>query len=94
MLKETAANQAAWDKLAQDHYNHFRKSLKDDAFKRNPVVVDGLGSIKGKRILHSSAIPEQTAFYWPEWVPMSLEWISLQRVFSMPGLWLRSLCGQ
>lgn len=37
MLKETAANQAAWDKLAQDHYNHFRKSLKSEG--KLPLVL-------------------------------------------------------
>lgn len=50
--KEIAANQAAWDKLAKDHYEHFKESLKDDTFKLNPMVVSGLGSIAGKRILH------------------------------------------
>jgi len=50
--KEIAANQAAWDTLAKDHYEHFKQSLKGDTFKLNPMVVSGLGSIKGKRILH------------------------------------------
>jgi SAM-dependent methyltransferase len=50
--KEIAANQAAWDTLAKDHYERFKDSLKDEHFKLNPMVVSGLGSIKGKRILH------------------------------------------
>ena len=47
-----AANQAAWSTLSKDHYEHFSKFLKDENFTLNPLVIEGLGSVKGKRILH------------------------------------------
>ena len=30
----------------------FRKLLKDENFTLNPLVIEGLGSVEGKRILH------------------------------------------
>ncbi|MBO1264838.1 methyltransferase domain-containing protein [Proteiniclasticum sp. SCR006] len=47
-----AANQAAWSTLSKDHYEHFRELLKDEHFTLNPLVIEGLGSVEGKRILH------------------------------------------
>jgi SAM-dependent methyltransferase len=47
-----AANEAAWSTLSKDHYEHFRKLLKDENFTLNPLVIEGLGSVVGKRILH------------------------------------------
>lgn len=47
-----AANQAAWDTLSKEHYEHFKKLLQEENFTLNPLVAEGLGSVKGKRILH------------------------------------------
>lgn len=46
------ANKAAWAKLAEGHYKHFRERLSEESFKLNPIVEEELGDISGKKILH------------------------------------------
>lgn len=51
-MREIEANKQAWNKLAKEHYAHFKARLTDPSFKLNPIVEEELGDVKGKRILH------------------------------------------
>lgn len=51
-MKEVEANKVAWSKLSEEHYHHFKKSLKANVYRLNPVIVEELGDIKGKTLIH------------------------------------------
>ena len=46
------ANEKAWSSLAKDHYEHYKNMLKKEDFTLNPLVLQGLGDLQGKKVLH------------------------------------------
>lgn len=51
-MKEIEVNKKAWAKLSSEHYNTFRIKLKNDTHKLHKTILDELGNIKGKKVLH------------------------------------------
>lgn len=47
-----SVNASAWDKVAHEHYLHFKEMLARPDFKLNPIVTEELGDVSGKKILH------------------------------------------
>ncbi len=46
------ANQSAWAKLAQAHFNRFKPLIEQNRLTLNPIVEKELGDVRGKKILH------------------------------------------
>ena len=51
-MKEIEANKQAWGKVAEDHYGHYKEGLLSGEYKLNPMIVEELGDINGKTVLH------------------------------------------
>lgn len=51
-MKKVDSNKIAWALLAEDHYKIFKKELSENSKKLNPDILNELGNIKGKSILH------------------------------------------
>jgi 2-polyprenyl-3-methyl-5-hydroxy-6-metoxy-1,4-benzoquinol methylase len=51
-MKEVEANKKAWGLLSRDHYEHFKKSLKEKNSILNSIIEEELGDICGKSIIH------------------------------------------
>jgi SAM-dependent methyltransferase len=51
-MKEVEANKKAWGLLSKDHYEHFKKSLKEKNSILNSIIEEELGDISGKSIIH------------------------------------------
>lgn len=51
-MKEIDANKKAWSLLADDHYTTFYKILANGTYNLHKTIVDELGDIRGKKVLH------------------------------------------
>ncbi len=51
-MYEIEANKKAWSMLAKDHYNNYKKLLEENKYEFNPIVLNELGDITGKKLLH------------------------------------------
>ncbi|MFZ2537604.1 MAG: class I SAM-dependent methyltransferase [Oscillospiraceae bacterium] len=51
-MKEIEINKEAWSLISKDHYESFLKQFRDNTFRFNKIILDELGDIKGKRIIH------------------------------------------
>ncbi len=51
-MKEIETNKQAWSELAREHYEHFKKVLQNGEYKFNPTILEELGDIRGKTVLH------------------------------------------
>lgn len=51
-MKEIDINRIAWGKLSKDHYEHFKRLLKEKESILNPIILDELGDISGKKLMH------------------------------------------
>ncbi|MFP4661425.1 MAG: class I SAM-dependent methyltransferase, partial [Halanaerobiales bacterium] len=51
-MYEIDANKKAWSLLSKDHYEHYKKILEEDRYDFNPIVLDELEDISGKKVLH------------------------------------------
>lgn len=51
-MKEIDANKKAWALLANDHYNTFLKKLANGTYNLHTTILDELGDIRGKKVLH------------------------------------------
>lgn len=51
-MKEIDANRVAWAKIAKDHYDTYKEMLLNNTKTLNPSIVEELGDIKGKTVLH------------------------------------------
>lgn len=47
-----AYNKSAWNLLAKDHYEVFKRRLEKDPVLLSDVIVKELGDIKGKKLIH------------------------------------------
>ncbi len=52
MRKEVKANERSWNLLAKDHYETFKKRLSENNQILNPLIIQELGDIKGKTLMH------------------------------------------
>ena len=51
-MKEVEANKHAWGQISEDHYHAFGKSLSEGRHRMNPHILEELGDIAGKRVIH------------------------------------------
>jgi 2-polyprenyl-3-methyl-5-hydroxy-6-metoxy-1,4-benzoquinol methylase len=51
-MSEIQSNKLAWSKLSKEHYNHFKNALKKGEHKLNPIIMEEIGDVSGKKILH------------------------------------------
>jgi len=51
-MKEIESNKHAWGQIAQDHYNHFKTALPDGSHQLNKHILNELGDLTGKSIIH------------------------------------------
>lgn len=51
-MNEIESNKYAWSKLSEDHYKHYKKALMDGTHHLNPYIVEELGDISGKSVIH------------------------------------------
>ena len=51
-MKEINENKKAWSMLSKDHYEHYKKRLSDNKIHINENIINELGDIKGKSLLH------------------------------------------
>ncbi|MFO7970079.1 MAG: hypothetical protein R6U15_08240, partial [Candidatus Izemoplasmatales bacterium] len=51
-MKEINKNKVAWNLLAKDHYNHFKKQLTERESLINENILKELGNIKDKSLIH------------------------------------------
>ncbi|MFP4478649.1 MAG: class I SAM-dependent methyltransferase [Candidatus Izemoplasmatales bacterium] len=51
-MKEIEKNKIAWSLLAKEHYNHFKKLLTERKSLINENILDELGNIEGKTMIH------------------------------------------
>jgi SAM-dependent methyltransferase len=51
-MKEIDKNKAAWNLLAEDHYHNFKKKLEEENILLNDNIVNELGDIKDKTLVH------------------------------------------
>lgn len=52
IMKEIEANKEAWNLLSESHYHTFLKAFQDGSYHLKKVIVDELGDIRGKKLLH------------------------------------------
>jgi SAM-dependent methyltransferase len=52
MREEVQSNQAAWARVAQDHYQTFRKAFQSGTYALNAIIRREVGDLAGKRVLH------------------------------------------
>jgi SAM-dependent methyltransferase len=52
MKKEIEANRDSWNLLAKDHYAVFKQALMEHETLLNSDIIDELGDIKGKSLIH------------------------------------------
>ena len=52
MMKEIEKNKEAWNTLSEDHYNHFKEILESGNPLLNENIVEELGNVKGKTLIH------------------------------------------
>ncbi len=51
-MNEIESNKQAWSKLSEDHYRHYKKALMDGTHQLNHHIVEELGDISGKSVIH------------------------------------------
>ena len=51
-MKEIESNKHAWSQVSQDHYNHFKTALPDGSHQFNKHILNELGDLTGKSIIH------------------------------------------
>lgn len=51
-MYQIEANKKAWASVAKDHYDHFKKEFESNTYRFNPIILQELGDISGKKILH------------------------------------------
>ena len=51
-MNEIDYNKIAWDSIAKEHYENYQKRLKEEDTLLSPWIIEELGDITGKRILH------------------------------------------
>ncbi|MCK5129568.1 MAG: class I SAM-dependent methyltransferase [Clostridiales bacterium] len=51
-MKEVDINKAAWSKISKKHYEHFKKQILNKNYNFNPIILDEIGDVRGKTILH------------------------------------------
>jgi SAM-dependent methyltransferase len=51
-MKEIEQNKAAWGLLSGDHYRKFLKDFMDGTFRFSRLIINELGDIRGKRLIH------------------------------------------
>ncbi|MBN1887261.1 MAG: class I SAM-dependent methyltransferase [Thermoflexales bacterium] len=51
-MREIEANKQAWGLLSQDHYETFRKCLRENHSTLSPIIQAELGDIAGKTLIH------------------------------------------
>ncbi|MBU0996427.1 MAG: class I SAM-dependent methyltransferase [Firmicutes bacterium] len=51
-MKEIEQNKKAWNLISEDHYHHFKKVLEEKSYELNPIILEELGNIKGKSLIH------------------------------------------
>ena len=51
-MKEIEANKSAWGLLSKDHYEHFKKSLKEGNSRLSGIIEEEIGDVSGKSIIH------------------------------------------
>ncbi len=51
-MKEIEANKKAWALVAEDHYEFFRRRLKEEHSLLNSIVTRELGDVSGKSLIH------------------------------------------
>ncbi|MDD3123107.1 MAG: class I SAM-dependent methyltransferase [Candidatus Izemoplasmatales bacterium] len=51
-MKEVDKNRLAWNLLAKDHYEYYKKRLIHEDTILNPIIINELGDISGKKLIH------------------------------------------
>jgi hypothetical protein len=51
-MNEVQSNKHAWSQVSEDHYHAFKARYAHDTHHLSAVIVDELGDLTGKRILH------------------------------------------
>jgi len=51
-MREIDINRIAWGKLSKEHFEHFRRLLKEKETILNPIIIRELGDICGKSLMH------------------------------------------
>jgi len=51
-MKEIEANKEAWNLLAKDHYENYKKKLASENSLISSIITEELGDINGKKIIH------------------------------------------
>lgn len=51
-MKEIEENKKAWGLIAEDHYKAFLNDYRNGTFRFNKIILDELGDISGKKIIH------------------------------------------
>ena len=51
-MNEVQSNKHAWSQVSEDHYHAFKERYAQDAHHLSSVIVNELGDLSGKRILH------------------------------------------
>jgi SAM-dependent methyltransferase len=51
-MKEINENKKAWSLLSKDHYEHYKKRLSDFKIHINENIINELGNLKDKTLLH------------------------------------------
>ena len=51
-MKEINENKKAWSLLSKDHYEHYKKRLSDNQIHINENIINELGDVKEKSLLH------------------------------------------
>lgn len=52
MREEILSNQTAWARVAQDHYQTFRKAFQSGTYALNAIIRREVGDLTGKRVIH------------------------------------------
>jgi len=51
-MKEIESNKHAWSQVSEEHYKTFRKSLSNETHQLNPFIINELGDLSGKKVIH------------------------------------------
>ena len=51
-MKEIESNKHAWGQLSAEHYKTFKKRLSDGSHKLNKYILNELGDLEDKKIIH------------------------------------------
>ena len=51
-MKEIETNKQAWGTLSKEHYEHFKTAILSGSCRLNPTILEEIGDIRGKTVLH------------------------------------------